>query len=197
MKDKTGKTLTYQEIQTKTFKRLGSIFFEFEIMFLHLIGMIPSHLIRLFFYRLAGMRIGNGSRIHMGARFYNLSKITIGRDTIIGEGVVLDGRERLSIGNHVAFASDVMVYNAKHSIHDEDFHAVTEPVIIEDYVFVGPRAIILPGITVKKGAVIAAGAVVTNDVPERAIVGGVPAIIIGERKVSEFHYRLGRAAWFR
>jgi len=69
--------------------------------------------------------------------------------------------------------------------------------MIEDYCFIGPRAIILPGIKVGRGAIVAAGAVVTKDVPPFAIVGGVPAKIIGERKNKSLQYKLGRARWFR
>jgi maltose O-acetyltransferase len=197
MKDKTGKTLTSTELALKVNNRINTIFLELINYTLHRISHLPSHHIRRFFYRLAGMQIGQGSSIHEGARFYNPANIEIGEDTIIGEFAVLDGREKLSIGNHVDIASEVMIYNAQHDINSHDFHAVSEPVTIHDYVFIGPRAIILPGVTIGKGAVIAAGAVVTKDVPESAVVGGVPAKIIAERQIKEFHYRLGRAAWFR
>ena len=133
----------------------------------------------------------------MGARFYHPSNITIGEDTIIGEGAVLDGRKKLTIGNHVDMASEVMIYNCQHDVQSTDFHATGGEVVIGDYVFIGPRAIILPGVTVGRGAVVAAGAVVTKDIAPFAIVGGVPAKVIGERKVKELTYRLGRAAWFR
>jgi len=189
--------MSERTFSTKVAERILTITREFINFVLHIVGCIPSHLVRRFFYRIAGMHIGSGSTIHMGAKFYNPRRITIGNDTILGEGVVLDGRERLQIGNHVDFASEVMVYNSQHDISSEDFHAVSAPVIIEDYVFVGPRAIILPGVTIGKGAVVAAGAVVTKDVHQFEIVGGVPAKVIGERKAKELHYRLGRAAWFR
>src|SRR3989338_4777781 len=178
-------------------RRIMAILLELEVMFLHGVGNIPSHHLRRFFYRACGIKIDCGSTIHTEAKFYNPSNIRIGEDTIIGEGVVLDGIEKLSIGNHVAIASEVMIYNAEHDVQSEDFHAVMEPVVIEDYVFIGPRAIILPGVTVKKGAIIAAGAVVTKDVEPFDIVAGVPAKPIGKRNFSNPQYQLGRAAWFR
>jgi maltose O-acetyltransferase len=143
------------------------------------------------------MRIGRKSFIHMGAKFYQLDKISIGEGTIIGYGVFLDGRDRLEIGNHVDFASEVMVYNAEHDHNAPNFHAITEPVVIEDYVFVGPRAIILPGVRIGRGAIVAAGAVVTKDVAPMAIVGGVPAKVIGERQLQDLNYRLGRPRLFQ
>ncbi len=166
-------------------------------MILRCVGNVPFHHVRRFFYRIGGMRIGAGSAIHMGAVFYKVSNIKIGTDTIIGENAVFDGRDKLTIGNHVDIASEVMIYNAEHDINDEHFKAVTGPVEIEDYVFIGPRVIILPGVRIGKGAVVGAGAVVTKDVEEFAIVGGVPAKVIGERKLKNPTYRLGRAAWFR
>jgi len=195
--DKTGKKLTSKEIFEKGINRLFNILLEFEVFLLHLVGFLPSHHLRRFFYRLAGIKIGKGSTIHMGARFYDPRNIKIGEDSIIGEGVVLDGRDKLIIGNHVDIASEVIIYNSEHDINDPFFLAKNAPVIIEDYVFIGPRAIILPGVKIGKGAVVAAGAVVTKDVPPFAIVGGVPAKIIGERKIKNLSYKLGRARWFR
>lgn len=195
--DKNGQELSSKEFSQKVSNRLYNIVVEFVVFFLHLVGCIPIHHVRRFFYRLAGVRIGDGSTIHMGARFYDPKHVTIGEDTIVGEYSVLDGRDKLTIGNHVDIASEVMIYNSQHDVNDGDFKAITAPVVIEDYVFIGPRAIILPNVTIGKGAVIAAGAVVTKDVPQFAIVGGVPAQIIGERKNKDLNYKLGRARWFR
>ena len=104
----------------------------------------------------------------MFATFYNPTNIVIGKDSIIGEWAVLDGRAPLIIGSHVDIASNVMIYNAEHDIHSKDFSkAHMDKVTIEDYVFIGPRAIILPGVTIGRGGVVAAGAVVTRDVPPR------------------------------
>src|SRR3990167_1266975 len=123
----------------------------------------------------------------IGNRFYNYWA-----DFFLFLGTIL-----INIGSHVDIASDVMIYNSEHDINSDDFHAILGPVEIGDYVFIGPRAIILPGVKIGKGAVIAAGAVVTKDVGEFKIVGGVPAQVIGERNLKDPHYKLGRARWFQ
>jgi len=189
--------MTSDTLTVKVIRRTKTVWLEFVVFFLHKIGCFPSHHVRRFFYRLAGMGIGSASTIHTGATFYNPANIFIGDGTIIGENAVLDGRDRLIIGDHVDMATGVMIYNSQHDINSDDFHAINGTVTIEDYVFIGPRAIILPGVRIQKGAVVAAGAVVTKDVNAYEIVGGVPAKVIGERKNKDLHYRLGRAAWFR
>jgi maltose O-acetyltransferase len=197
MQDRTGRELSSTEVLYKGVKRLHAVVSEFELFLLRLIGNIPSHHIRRFFYRVKGIKIGKGSTLHMGIRFYEPKHIRVGEDSVIGEHSVLDGRDKLIIGNHVDIASEVMIYNAEHDIQSEHFDPITAPVVIEDYVFIGPRAIILPGITIGRGAVVGAGAVVTKNVAPMKVVGGVPAKEIGERTVKELHYKLGRAAWFR
>jgi len=143
------------------------------------------------------MKIGRGSKIHMWANFFQPKNIKIGEGSIIGDHIFLDGRSKLSIGNHVDIASEVLIYNSEHDVEAEDFSAREEPVEIGDYVFIGPRAIILPGVTIGKGAIVAAGAVVSRNVPDFTMVGGVPAKIIGERKNKSLKYKLGRARLFQ
>jgi maltose O-acetyltransferase len=103
----------------------------------------------------------------------------------------------LSIGNHVAIASHVLIYNSQHDTGKEDFSAEYGEVVIGDYVFIGPRVTILPGVHIGKGAVIGAGAVVTRDVDEFSVCGGIPARVLGQRKLKDLHYRLGRARLFQ
>lgn len=181
----------------KVIGRLKAILNETLNFFLRIVGFVPSHHVRRFFYRIFGMKIGKGSTIHMGASFYNIKNIKIGEDSIIGEGVVLDGRDLLVIGDHVDIASEVMIYNAEHDVQSSTFNAITSFVEICDYVFIGPRAIILPGIKINKGAVVAAGSIVTKNVEEFSIVGGIPAHEIGKRKIHDLSYKLGRPALFR
>lgn len=181
----------------KIIRRIRAVILEFCLMLLRWTGNIPSHTLRKFVHKLSGMKIGKGSVVHMWANFFDPAGISIGEDTIIGDHCFLDGRGQLKIGNHTDIASQVLIYNSEHDINDENFKAIIAPVEIGDYVFIGPRAIILPGVKISDGAIIAAGAVVTKDVEPFKIVGGVPAKEIGERRLKDPHYRLGRAALFQ
>jgi len=197
IKDKNGKELSFNQALPKVKNRVFNIGLDFKLMILRWTGFIPSHSWRNFIYRLTGIKIGSGSTFHMWANFFQPKNIILGEDTIIGNRCFLDGRAAIKIGSHVDIASEVMIYNSEHDVHDPDFKAIEQPVMIDDYVFIGPRAIIMPGIKIGRGAVIAAGAVVTKDVGQGEIVGGVPAVKIGERKTKEFNYRLGRARLFQ
>jgi len=196
-KDRNGNVLSTQEASGKIINRFYNYILDLELLILRVVDLIPIHTIRLIFFQAAGVKIPFSSHIHMGVQFFNPAGIRIGKDTIIGQGAFLDGRDQLIIGDHVDIASEVMIYNSEHDINSDNFQAITAPVKISDYVFIGPRAVILPGVSIGKGAIVAAGAVVTKDVAEYEIVGGVPAQVIGERKNKGLKYKLGRARLFQ
>lgn len=195
--DKDGHKLSLGKAFGKITNRFANYFLDGELYVLWIVGYVPFHSIRRFFYRLAGMKIGRGSVLHMGARFFQPKNIVIGEDSLIGDHIFLDGRAPLIIGNHVDIASQVMIYNSEHNLTDETNRAIESPVRIGDYVFIGPRVIIMPGVNIGKGAVVAGGAVVTKDVFEKTIVAGVPAKEIGKREIDQLNYRLGRARLFQ
>ncbi len=196
-KDKMGRDLSLKHAAKKGTNRLFNYYLDFELWLLSWIGLIPIHMIRVLAYQLAGVKVAEGAHFHIGTNFYNPTGVEVGQGTIIGRNAFLDGRDKLKIGNYVDIASDVMIYNSEHDLEAEDFAAIIAPVEIGDFCFIGPRSIILPGIKIGKGAVVAAGAVVTKDVSEFTIVGGVPAQEIGKRKNQDPHYRLGRARLFQ
>lgn len=196
-KDKMGRQLSMGSAVSKILNRFFSYILDIELLIVRVAGFVPFYFFRYAIYRLAGVKIGRRSHLHMGTQFFYPAGVKIGQGSVIGQNAFLDGRDKLMIGNNVDIASDVLIYNSEHNIEAEDFAASTAPVEVGDYVFIGPRAIILPSVKIGKGAVVAAGAVVTGDVPDYAIVGGVPARIIGERKIKDLHYRLGRSRLFQ
>lgn len=197
-RNKHGDVISNNEAFKKALNRINNWWLDFKLFLIHLISLhIPFWCIRRAVFKISGIKIGKGSTIHMGCKFFEPKNIIIGEDTIVGDRVFLDGRDTLKIGSHVDIASEVMIYNSEHNIKDPKFEAKSDNVEIGDYVFIGPRVIILPGVLIGKGSVIAAGAVVTDNVKDFQIVGGVPAKFISLRNNTDLNYHLGRARLFQ
>jgi acetyltransferase-like isoleucine patch superfamily enzyme len=150
---------------------------------------VPSHTLRQAWYRrVLGVQIGAGSVVLMDVYWYILGRqrpgkpsVWIGSHTVINRQCVLDGRGGLRIGNNVSVSPGVWLLTSQHDLNDPSFVQVFNPIVIGDYVWLGSRATVLPGVSIGKGAVVAAGSVVTRDVEPYTIVGGVPARPIGRR----------------
>lgn len=155
------------------------------VVFLYLtnriINYIPIVCFRYLWYRCLGMNIAKSSQIDMGQYFLKPSQICLGEYSHINEGCILDARAGISIGNNVSISHRVVLMTGSHNINSSVLEYVHSPIVVNDYVFIGVNATILQGITIGRGAVVCAGAVVTKDVPKYAIVAGIPAKIIGYR----------------
>lgn len=167
----------------------------FKLCLLKAVGYVPSQSFRHPAYRASGMTIGRGTVIYHGCEVRAPKAIRIGAHTSIGDQAVLDGRGGLTIGDSVNFSTGVWVWTAEHDLHSPTFAATSAPVVIEDFAWVSCRAVILPGVTIGKGAVVAAGAVVAKSVAPYDIVGGVPAKPIGRRS-ADLRYELGSCLAF-
>lgn len=151
---------------------------------------IPSHTVRLAFYRcLMRFEIGEHSWIFCGARFDTPGGFRLGKHSTINDRCRLDGRGGLTIGDNVSISSESCILTGDHDPNDPTFAGRNRPVVVEDYVFIGTRALILPGVTIGRGAVVGAGAVVTRDVPALTIVAGSPAREIGRRN-PDLNYKI-------
>lgn len=121
------------------------------------------------------------------SKFYNhkfeINCLSVESCSSIGDHCFLDYRGSISIGKNVNISSQVIILTGDHDPQDKHFRYRSRPVIIEDYVWLSTRCIILPGVTIGKGAVVAAGAVVTKDVFPYTIVGGIPACKISDRNI--------------
>jgi len=154
-----------------------------------IIAHVPVYAARHAWYRrVLGMRIGEGSALLMDLYLYIRGRakpgkqgIVIGRRTVINQHCCLDGRGWLTIGDDVDISPGVWILTDGHDMEDPLFRETLAPVRIGNHVWIGSRAMILPGVTVGEGAVVAAGAVVTRDVEPYTVVAGVPARQIGTR----------------
>jgi len=146
-----------------------------------IISHFPSQTVRRFLLKLQGVKIGKNTTIYGGFQIRVPKGIVIGNNTMVGNKAILDGRNGLTIGDNVNISAEVMIWTMHHDYNDKDFAGSGGMVVIEDYVWLASRSIILPGVRIGKGAVVAAGAVVTKDVDDFTVVGGVPAKKIAER----------------
>lgn len=131
---------------------------------------------------------GEGVEIFEHCRFYNYSNITLGNFVLINYGCEFEAiGGPIKIGHYVLFGPGCKIITLKRRYTDHTVpiyfqpHEKKQHVTIEDDVWIGANAIILPNITVGRGAIVAAGAIVSKDVKPFSIVGGVPARPIGDR----------------
>ena len=105
----------------------------------------------------------------------------MGNHSVVNQKCRIDTRSGVEIGDNVGIAAEACILTADHDPQAPDCGGRVAPVRIEDYVVVGTRAMILRGVTIGRGAVVAAGAIVTRNVAPFSIVAGTPARQIGVR----------------
>ena len=160
-----------------------------QAVFNLLITHLPGHWLRLAWLRALGARLGRGTIVFRGTTVIGAQHLVLGERVQVGFRVVLDARGGLTVAQDVLISSDSQLLTANHDVSSDDFKRQVAPIVIADHAWVATRAIILAGVTIGRGAVVAAGGVATRDVAPLAIVGGVPARPLGERG-GELDYRL-------
>ncbi len=161
-----------------------------------IIGGIPSHRIRQAFYRqVMRLEIGKDSHIFMDAWIETRGNFKMSHNSVVNQNCRLDNRGQITIGSNVNISAGVVILTADHDLHTPEFHGRAKPVVISDYAFIGTGAMILPGVTIGFGSAVGAGAVVTHDVPDRTIVAGSPARVIGVREC-DLNYTVNYCPFF-
>ena len=155
----------------------------------NVIAHFPSRHVRHWGLKLFGVKFGGTYSMYSGFHIRNPKGLFIDDGCSIGPKVLLDARKGLKIGKSVVIAYEAIIWILHHDYNDVNFKTIGASVVLEDYAWICSRAIVLPGVTIGKNAVVASGAVVTKDVPPYAIVGGVPAKIIGHREKKEYSYK--------
>jgi len=156
-----------------------------------LVALLPQHpgpyaAIKRLLLNWAGARVGRNVHIYPGVRIYMPRGLVVGNNVSISSYVVITTAGTVTIGDNVLIGYGTRILSANHKIPDSlgvIFGAGHDckPVVIEDGVWLGANVVILPGVRVREGAVVAAGAVVTKDIDPYTVVGGVPAELIRNR----------------
>lgn len=163
------------------------------------IANLPVPWLRNVYYRsVCGISVHSKSWLGMGAQFTGgaLNKIQICEGCSIGfesfwvAGAAITIRRGVVIGHRVEF------YTSDHDPDDPLFSRRDAPIVVEDFAWIGSRAIILKGVTIGRGAVVAAASLIAKDVEPYTIVGGNPARIIRSRGTRNFEYRISGPPMF-
>lgn len=162
---------------------------DLEMASIHVIGTLPVHGLRAAAARAWGATIHPTVTIYHGWEVRGSRTLAIGARSSIGNDAILDARGGLTIGEDVNLSTGVHIWTGQHDWNSPDFAYVAAPVAVGNRVWLSARVTVLPGVRIGEGAVVAAGAVVTRDVPPYALAAGVPAKVIGERR-RDLRYRL-------
>ena len=160
-------------------------FFKSLIFFFinNILNKVPIRSFRQFFYsRLSGRKISFRSSIGLGVKFLDIRNVTIGENTNVNNGSIIDGRgAQVIIGSNVDIAPQVNIWTLEHDPRSPIHESRAGQVVLEDHAWIANRAIVLPNTTIGKGTTVGAGAVVKGVILENSIYAGNPARKIGER----------------
>jgi maltose O-acetyltransferase len=135
-----------------------------------------------------GVKMTKNVRFYSGFSVRNPKDLVIEDGVSIGPKVLLDARSGLTIHKNAVIAYEAIIWTLNHDYNDIHFRGKGAPVDIGAFSWICSRSIILPGVRVGEGAIVASGAIVTKDVEPYSIVGGVPAKVIGYREKKEYDY---------
>lgn len=141
--------------------------------------------LRIALLSLFGMKNEGEDSFYPSVRVWAPWNLEIGKHVAVDDGVNLYSVEKIKIGTKVAISREAFICTASHDITKPNRPLITAPITIGDGVWIGARAIVLPGVTIGEGAVVAAGAVVTKDVEPFSVVGGNPAKFIKKRVLKD------------
>ena len=166
-------------------KKIKSIINEIIYIFLnYFVCNIPINCVRIFFYKLFGMKIGKGSKILMKTQVVSPWKITLGDHVYVNEWCYLDGRGGISIGDNTTVALYSKIITGFHDVYSENFDYKELPVKIGDNCAIFTGTIVLPGVEIEDKAIFAAGSVVKRQKYEgNFIYGGNPVSKIKNRNL--------------
>lgn len=162
--------------------------FNFFGLYIRVFKPTPFHnRFKAFFLRIMGAQVGSNLVVYQGVWIDHPKGLTIGSNGDLSKDVIITTGGRVSIGNDVLIGYGAKILSSNHIIPKDRSMLLRlsghkrKPIIIQDNVWICANCVILPGIKIGTGSVVAAGAVVTKDIPPYSVYGGVPAKLLWER----------------
>lgn len=188
-------------------KKIKSLIFTFKenlcyfrnYLYNYIITYVPCYTLRhLYLTKIMKIKIGKDSFVHLGC-YFNGDDIVIGNNTVIGRNVEIIGE--VHIGNNCAITTSTIIQSVTHDKNSPDFVGVHNPIDIDNYVWIGMRSIVLPGVKIGEGCIIGANSTVTalsggGAIPPCSVYAGSPAKKISERSPGALQYILNYKPMF-
>lgn len=179
-----------KSINRKMSKPVKCIYYAVVLFGNVIVNKIPSRHIRKWFYEILGAKIGKNTVICRRVDVLFPKGLKLADNIAVGWFVDLDARGGIYIDHDTNISSHTKFITGSHDLDEPEFTASFKPIKIGHHCWIGTGAIVLQNVNIGDGAVIAAGAVVTKDIPPYEVWGGVPAKFIRKRqKVDEYHIK--------
>lgn len=171
--------------------RFGELLFsQYEAFIFWIVGGIPGvpgFVLRTLFGKLLFKRLRGFAWIQPGVTFVQTNRISVGAHFGVNTGTYINGLGGITMGDYVLIGSNVTISAGLHDIEGRTPPVFARPgipraIVIEDDVWIGAGAVIMPGVTLRRGTVVGANAVVTKDSEEYSVLAGVPARKIRSRE---------------
>lgn len=189
--DENGIRIYHKSMGNNMSKPIKLIYYAVTLWGNRIINKLPSRHVRKLFYQILGAKFGNNCFPCRRVEMLFPKGINLGDNVSVGWFAELDARGGIFVGHDTNISSHVKLITGSHDINDSNFTADFLPIYIGHHCWIGTGAMVLQGVKIGDGAVVAAGAVVTKDVDPWTIVGGVPAKKIGIRK-DDVNYKNGK-----
>ncbi len=144
-------------------------------------GLFPFYGLKTFLLRLFGARVGEGVLIKPFVNIKYPWLLILGDHIWIGEHVWIDNLDKVTIGDHVCLSQGAFLLTGNHNYTKPGFDLMVKPILIEDGVWIGAKAVVCPGVTCGVHSVLAVGSVATSNLASNSIYSGNPAIKIKDR----------------
>ena len=182
-----GKRIHHKSMGNNMSKPVKAIYYALTLWGNRIINKLPSRHIRKWFYQMLGAKFGKNCFPCRRVEILLPKGLMLEDGVSVGWFAELDARGGIKVGHDTNISSHVKLITGSHDIDDPNYTADFLPIHIGHHCWIGTGAMILQGVKIGDGAVVSAGAVVTKDVPEWTVVGGIPAHKIRDRnRITEY-----------